>query len=76
MIPNLANFDEVSKISCWFFSVGVEGVVVLTPEMKQPLELHAKKVTLLGDCPENYPIQPKRHTREFFREVAHLTSKN
>ena len=28
--------------------------------------------TLLGDCPETYPIQPKRHTREFLREVAHL----
>jgi len=68
---NLENFDEVSKYRVGS-SVCVEGVVVLTPEMKQPLELHAKKVTLLGDCPENYPIQPKRHTREFLREVAHL----
>ena len=40
--------------------------------MKQPLELHASSVEMLGDCPENYPIQPKRHTREFLREVAHL----
>ena len=68
---NLENFDEVSKYRVGS-SVCVEGVIVLTPEMKQPLELHAKKVTLLGDCPENYPIQPKRHTREFLREVAHL----
>ena len=68
---SLSNFEEISK-----FRVGVsvmaEGNIVLTPTMKQPLELHATSVTLLGDCPENYPIQPKRHTREFLREVAHL----
>ena len=68
---NLKNFEEVSKYRVGS-SVEVEGKVILTPEMKQPLELHATKVTLLGDCPENYPIQPKRHTREFLREVAHL----
>ena len=67
----LANFEAISKFHIGS-SVLVEGKVVLTPEMKQPLELHAAKVELLGDCPENYPIQPKRHTREFLREVAHL----
>ena len=68
---SLANFADISKYRVGV-SVLLEGKVVLTPEMKQPLELHATKVTLLGDCPENYPIQPKRHTREFLREVAHL----
>lgn len=68
---NLENFEEVSKYRVGV-SVCVSGKVILTPEMKQPLELHASSVTLLGDCPENYPIQPKRHTREFLREVAHL----
>ncbi|MDE7100568.1 MAG: asparagine--tRNA ligase, partial [Anaeroplasmataceae bacterium] len=67
----LNNFEEISKYRVGV-SVRIEGVVVLTPEMKQPLELHATKVEMLGDCPENYPIQPKRHTREFLREVAHL----
>ena len=67
----LANFDEISKIRVGA-SVKVEGKVVLTPEMKQPFEIHAVRITLLGDSPENYPIQPKRHTREFLREVAHL----
>lgn len=67
----LNNFEEISKFRVGV-SVKIEGVVVLTPEMKQPLELHATKVEMLGDCPENYPIQPKRHTREFLREVAHL----
>ena len=68
---NLANFEAVSKFRVGV-SVEVKGIVKETPNMKQPLELHATSVTLLGDCPENYPIQPKRHTREFLREVAHL----
>lgn len=67
----IENFEEVSKYRVGV-SVCVEGVVVLTPEMKQPLEVHATTVKMLGDCPETYPIQPKRHTREFLREVAHL----
>ena len=67
----LANFEEISKIRVGA-SVKVNGKVVLTPEMKQPFEIHAVSVELLGDSPENYPIHPKRHTREFLREVAHL----
>ena len=67
----LPNFEEISKFRVGV-SVCVKGKVVLTPQMKQPLEIHASEVTMLGDCPENYPIQPKRHTREFLREVAHL----
>ena len=67
----LDNFIDISKIRVGA-SVKVNGKVVLTPEMKQPFEIHAVSVELLGDSPENYPIQPKRHTREFLREVAHL----
>ncbi len=67
----LANFDEISKFRVGV-SVSITGTVILTPSMKQPLESHATSITLLGDCPETYPIQPKRHTREFLREVAHL----
>ena len=68
---NLEGFESISKFRVGV-SVEVIGKVVLTPEMKQPFELHALEVRMLGDCPENYPIQPKRHTREFLREVAHL----
>lgn len=68
---DLSNFDEVSKFRVGV-SVEILGDVILTPDAKQPLELHATKVIMLGDCPEDYPIQPKRHTREFLREVAHL----
>ena len=67
----LKNFEDISKFRVGV-SVEIKGKVVLTPEAKQPLEVHATSVVLLGDCPENYPIQPKRHTREFLRDVAHL----
>ncbi|MDE6584709.1 MAG: asparagine--tRNA ligase, partial [Anaeroplasmataceae bacterium] len=68
---NLSNFEEISKFRVGM-SVKVVGKVVLTPEMKQPFEVHASAIEMLGDCPETYPIQPKRHTREFLRDVAHL----
>lgn len=67
----LPNFEDVSKFRVGV-SVCVKGIVTLTPGMKQPLEIKALSVEMIGDCPENYPIQPKRHTREFLREVAHL----
>ena len=67
----LENFSEVQKYRVGS-SVELTGELVLTPTMKQPFELKATKVVLLGDSPENFPIQPKRHTREFLREVAHL----
>ncbi len=68
---SVENFKDVQK-----FRVGsaieVTGRIVLTPEARQPFELKATSVSLLGDSPEDYPIQPKRHTREFLRDVAHL----
>ena len=70
----LSNFEEISKFRVGV-SVEIKGKVVLTPTAKQPLEIHATSVTMLGDCPEDFPIQPKRHTREFLRDVAHLRAR-
>ena len=70
----LDNFEDVSKFRVGV-SVMIEGAIILTPTMKQPLELHATKIIMLGDCPENYPIQPKRHTMEFLRDNAHLRAR-
>ena len=71
---SLSNFEEISKFRVGV-SVEIKGKVVLTPTAKQPLEIHATSVTMLGDCPEDFPIQPKRHTREFLRDVAHLRAR-
>ena len=53
-------------------AVTVQGRLVLTPEARQPFEVKASKIVLSGDSLPDYPIQPKRHSREFLREVAHL----
>ena len=68
---SISNFEEVKKYRVGS-GVSVVGVVVKSPNAKQPYEVKAKSVVLEGDSPEDYPIQPKRHTREFLREKAHL----
>ena len=66
----LENFDEVRKL---LVGSAIEVVGKIMPSTgKQDYEMHAISIKLLGDCPEDYPIQPKRHTREFLREQAYL----
>jgi len=67
----LNNFKDIQKIRVGS-SLMIKGFLVLTPHAKQPFEIKATLIQLLGDSPEDYPIQPKRHSREFLREVAHL----
>lgn len=67
----LDNYDEVSRYRAGA-AIRVAGIVKATPGAKQPLEIQACQINLEGDCPEDYPLQPKRHSREFLREVAHL----
>ncbi|MBE5763512.1 MAG: asparagine--tRNA ligase [Clostridiales bacterium] len=50
----------------------VVGEVVVTPEMKQPFEIHAKEITVEATSTPDYPLQKKRHTLEYLREIAHL----
>jgi asparaginyl-tRNA synthetase len=68
---SLDNYEEVARYRVGS-AVTVKGVLVETPKARQPFEIKAQKVSLEGEAPEDYPIQPKRHTREFLREVAHL----
>ena len=67
----LEEFDEIQKIGVGA-AVEVVGKVIASPAKGQEFEVQAVKVVLLGSCPEDYPIQPKRHTREFLREQAYL----
>lgn len=67
----ISNFDEVAKApiaSAWL----VRGTLVLTPEAKQPFEIKAEEVTMEADSAADYPLQKKRHSMEFLREIAHL----
>ncbi|MDL2287188.1 asparagine--tRNA ligase [Eubacteriales bacterium OttesenSCG-928-G02] len=67
----LNNYTEVvaQNIGASFI---IEGVIELTPNAKQPFEMKATKVEITGESTPDYPIQPKRHTLEYLRTVAHL----
>lgn len=67
----LENFEEITKLHIGS-AIEVTGKVVASPAKGQTFEVQLESFKLLGDCPENYPIQPKRHTREFLREQAYL----
>ena len=69
----IKNFDDIAKllVGC---SLEVEGVLVKSSG-NQDVEVKADKIVLLGECGEDYPIQPKRHTKEFLREQAYLRAR-
>ena len=67
----LEDFATISKIHVGS-AIRVNGTIVKSEGSNQSHELKVESIEILGDCPEDYPIQPKRHTREFLREVAHL----
>ena len=67
----ISNFKDVAKLSI-SSSVLVKGELVETPNGKQPFEIHAKEIEILGASDLDYPIQNKRHTFEYLRTVAHL----
>ena len=67
----LANYDQIARLGVGA-AISITGQLVLTHEARQPFEIKASEINLEGDSPADYPIQPKRHSREFLREVAHL----
>jgi asparaginyl-tRNA synthetase len=73
--PNtLANYaDEVLRLTAGC-AVEATGTIVPSPAKGQPFEMQASALRVVGwvEDPDSYPIQPKPHTLEFLREVAHL----
>ncbi|MCK6599193.1 MAG: asparagine--tRNA ligase [Bdellovibrionaceae bacterium] len=67
----LTNFEEISHLSI-SSSLIVEGVLVKSEGAEQPYELKASHVNLIQKADLDYPLQNKRHTMEFLREIAHL----
>ena len=70
----VSNFADIAKMNVGS-ALYVEGEVVLTPEMRQPFEIHAKTIEVEGDSPADYPLQKKRHSPEFLRTIAHLRAR-
>ena len=68
---SLANYKEIAKLNVGS-AITVTGKVIATPEMKQPFEIKAAKIELKASSTPDYPLQKKRHSFEFLREIAHL----
>src|SRR3954463_4901588 len=74
VVPSsLGNFSEVQKLTTGC-ALEATGSVVPSPAKGQPFEMQASELKVIGwvEDPAHSPIQPKPHTMEFLREVAHL----
>lgn len=67
----LQNFEDIMKLGVGA-AVVVHGRLTLTPQARQPFELHAASAEIEGASPSDYPLQKKRHTLEYLRTIAHL----
>ena len=67
----LDNFETICKLNVGA-AVVVTGEVKVTPEMKQPFEIHAQEVVIEGESTPDYPLQKKRHSFEYLRTISHL----
>ncbi|MDD4582747.1 MAG: asparagine--tRNA ligase [Eubacteriales bacterium] len=65
------NFDEIAKVTV-ASGLTVAGTLVLTPDAKQPFEIKATSIKVEAGSDGDYPLQKKRHSLEFLREIAHL----
>jgi len=68
---DLANYDVVSKMLTGT-SIKVTGKFIFTPDNKQPFEIEATEIVIEGTCDESYPLQKKRHSFEYLREIPHI----
>lgn len=67
----IANYDIVEKINTGS-SILCSGKIKLTPQNKQPFEMQASEINIINATDGEYPLQKKRHTLEFLREIAYL----
>ena len=66
--PNYNNISHIKYAS----AISVKGKIKLTPTNKQPFEISVDEIYLLGDVADDYPLQKKRHSFEFLRDIAYL----
>ncbi len=71
VIEKLERFKELENIKLGA-AARIVGKLVPVPERKHKIELHPDELLLVGDCPADYPLQKKRHSFEYLREIAHL----
>lgn len=67
----LTNFKEVTKLAI-SSSIKVVGDFIITPHAKQPFEIKATNIVIVGSSNIDYPLQKKKHSFEYLRTIAHL----
>lgn len=67
----LANFEDITHFLTGT-ALSVIGKLKLTPDAKQPFEIEVTQIELEGSCASDYPLQKKRHSYEYLRDIAHL----
>ncbi len=67
----LDTFEEITHLHIGS-SIRAKGKLIESEGQGQDVELQVSEIELLGDCPEDYPMQPKRHSYEFLRDQAYL----
>ena len=67
----VSNYEEITKQNVGAALI-VKGLLVETPEAKQPFEIKATAIEVEGTSTPDYPLQKKRHSVEFLREIAYL----
>lgn len=70
----LANFSQIAKLNVGA-ALCVKGTLTITSDARQPFELTAREIAVEGASTPDYPIQPKRHSMEYLRSVAHLRAR-
>ena len=68
---DLKNYDAIAKILTGA-ALKVTGKFVYTPDKRQPFEIKATEILVEGKSDEKYPLQKKRHSFEYLREIPHL----
>lgn len=67
----LSTFAQIDKYSTGS-AINAIGKYKITPDAKQPFEIEVTQIELEGDCDNSYPLQKKRHSFEYLREIPHL----
>jgi asparaginyl-tRNA synthetase len=67
----IPGYEDITRMSTGA-SIEVKGKLIPSPAAGQKWEMHAAEIRLLGEAPEDFPLQKKGHTPEFLRSIAHL----
>lgn len=67
----IPGYENIAKMATGA-SIEIHGKLIPSPAAGQKWEMQATSLKLLGEAPEDYPLQKKGHSTEFLRSIAHL----